>query len=223
VRRCSRNSPAPFSGDAANRVTAIKNCLADASPLAYFTYDYDNSGRITSIIRENDDIIYDTYDNADRLTAEHWYDSVMSSTYAFAWDYDAVGNRTYESYNGDQTYYEHDAANELTQSHLLPADTHTYFSYDERGNCLTMLAPDGTTYYTYNTRNLMTSVNFRTGTFNYFHYDATGKRYAIHDSDDTTYFTHDKDGLCALLERDAAGSVTAEHIRGHSATAPARR
>ena len=35
------------------------------------------------------------------------------------------------------------------------------------GNCLTMLAPDGTTYYTYNSRNLMTSVKFRTGAINY--------------------------------------------------------
>ena len=81
-----------------------------------------------------------------------------------------------------------------------------------------MLAPDGPTYYTYNSRNRMTSLKYRDGVINYFYYDATDRRYAIHDSDGTTYFTHDMDGLCALLERDVAGSVTAEHVRGYSPT-----
>ena len=106
---------------------------------------------------------------------------------------------------------------ELTQSQKLGTGW-SYYQYDARGNCLTMLAPDGTTYYTYNGRNLMTSLKYRDGVINYFYYDANDRHYAIHDSDGTTYFTHDRDGLCTLLERDISGSVTAEHIRGYAPT-----
>ena len=67
------------------------------------------ASRITSITRENDDIIYYGYDDADRLTAEAWKDSGGSTIYAFEWDYDAVGNRTWQNRNSAQTYYSHDA------------------------------------------------------------------------------------------------------------------
>ena len=79
-----------------------------------------------------------------------------------------------------------------------------------------MIAPAGTTYYTYNDRNLMTSLKFRDGVINYFYYDARDRRYAIHDSGGTTYLTYDTDGLCTLLERDVSGNVTAEHTRGYA-------
>ena len=105
-----------FAYDAAGRATSIKNCLVDGTALAYFTYEYDASSRITAITRENDDTIYYGYDNADRLTSETWKDSGGSSIYAFAWDYDAVGNRTWQERNSAQTYYEHDAANAITCS-----------------------------------------------------------------------------------------------------------
>ena len=90
------------------------------------------------ITRENDDIIYYGYDNADRLTSEQWIATGGASIYAFEWQYDGVGNRTYESYNSEQTYYEYDAANELIQSQQLDTGW-SYYQYDARGNCLTMM------------------------------------------------------------------------------------
>ena len=45
-----------FTYDALNRPTEILNCLADGSPLAYFTYDYDDVGRMTKCVRESGDI-----------------------------------------------------------------------------------------------------------------------------------------------------------------------
>ena len=50
-------------------------------------------------------MIYYAYDEADRLTGEDWYDEQMTPLYAFQWDYDAAGNRTYESRDGQATYY----------------------------------------------------------------------------------------------------------------------
>ena len=207
-----------FGYDAAGRTTSIKNCLADGSPLCYFSYEYDAASRITSIIRENDDIIYYGYDAADRLTAETWKDSGDSTIYAFAWDYDAVGNRTWQNRNSAQSYYEHDAANALARKHALTGDAWTYYSYDARGNCEYIQESDGTTYFEYSDMNLITSVKEKDASMNYFWYDAQQRRYAIQDSDGLAYFTYDRDGLCTILERDASGSVVAEHARGYAPT-----
>lgn len=207
-----------FSYDAANRRTQILNGLSDGAPLAYFEYTYDPAGRITKVLREDGNVIYYGYDNADRLTSKDWYDSGMSQLYAFEWDCDAVGNRTYQKRGTQETYYTHDACNALTESHEIPADTWSYFHYDSAGNCIRIESPNGTTYFTHNALNLMTSVKFRTGVMNYFYYDARQRRYAVHESTGTTYFTHDSDGLCTLVERDADGVVTAEYARGYAPT-----
>jgi len=160
--------------------------------------------------------IYYAYDDSDRLTGENWYNSAGTNIYAFTWNYDAVGNRSYEYRNGARTYYQYDAADALTRYHLLPDDNWTYWNYDARGNCARIDAPNGSTYFAYNGLNLMTSVLFRSGVANYFYYDARQRRYAIQESTGTTYFTYDRDGLCALLERDSSGNVIAEYTRGYA-------
>ena len=45
-----------------------------------------------------------------------------STIYAFEWDYDNVGDRTYQKRGSVETYYAYDAGNELLRSHELPAD-----------------------------------------------------------------------------------------------------
>jgi len=56
------------------------------------------------------------------LAREAWKGSGGGAIYAFAWDYDPVGNRTYQNQNSVQTYYDYDEGNELTRYHELPAD-----------------------------------------------------------------------------------------------------
>ena len=72
----------------------------------YFEYTYDPAGRITECRRESGE----------------WKDSGGSTVYAFEWDYDNVGNRTWQKRGSDETYYAYDAGNELLRSHELPAD-----------------------------------------------------------------------------------------------------
>ena len=79
---------------ALNRPTEILNCLADGSALAYFTYDYDDAGRMAKCVRESGDVVYYGYDAADRLTSETWKDSGGSSIYAFEWDYGRTASRS---------------------------------------------------------------------------------------------------------------------------------
>ena len=201
--------------DPANRVTSIKNCKPDGSPLAYFIYEYDAASRITAISRENGNVIYYGYDDADRLTSETWRDASMQAVYAFEWDYDAVGNRTYQNRNGAESYYSYDAANQLTTKHDLDGDAWSYYSYDCRGSCVAIQEPDGATYFQYNHANLVTSIQYKDGVANYFWYDAQLRRYAIQDSSGLSYFTWDQNGMNLLAERDAYGSLTAEYTHGY--------
>jgi len=56
------------------------------------------------------------------------------------------GNRTHESYNNEQTYYEYDVANALIQSQQLGTGW-SYYTYDARGNCTRKPQPSGTQYF----------------------------------------------------------------------------
>ena len=202
-----------FVYDQANRVTQILNCLPDGSPLAYFEYSHDGAGRITGCLRESGDVIYYGYDAASRLTSEEWYDSEMSSIYSFSWDYDDVGNRTYQEWGNKQTYYTYDSGNALIRKDVLGGSS-SYFTYDCRGNCTAIQESDGTVYFTFNPANLVNSIKYKDDTLNYFWYDAQLRRYAMEDSDGLRYFTWD--GLNLLAEQDAYGTVVAEYTHGAS-------
>ena len=54
-----------FEYDAANRIAAVRNCLADGSRLAYFEYGYDAASRIVRVRREDARHVYYEYDDAD--------------------------------------------------------------------------------------------------------------------------------------------------------------
>jgi RHS repeat-associated protein len=207
-----------YAYDAAGRATQLLNCLPDGSPLAYFEYAYDGAGRLVRCLREGGNLIYYGYDEADRLTGEHWYDSSMTALYAFQWGYDAVGNRMYEYRDGQETYYEYDAANQLLRTHDASADAWTYFAYDTCGDCTVIQEPDGTTYFTYNPANLVTSILFKDGSSNYFHYDAQQRRYALEEPTGLRYFTWDANGMNLLCERDARGNVVAQYSHGYTPT-----
>jgi YD repeat-containing protein len=223
-----------FTYDRANRLTARKSVLPNGRALTYFEYAYDAASRITKIHREGNRTAYFAYDDADRLTGELWADG-GGEIYAFAWSYDPAGNRHYERRGAVETYYHYDAADELTKAHdvtgggakragareTLDVGSATYFEYDLIGNCRKIVAPDGVTYFSYNSRDLQTRITYRTGVTNYFRYDAFGRRTALVDSAGAAYFTYDADGLCHLVERNGAGGVVAAHTRGTSPIAGA--
>jgi len=77
-------------------------------------------------------------------------------------------------------------ANELAQSHEMPADEWTYYAYDTKGNCTAIQEPTGTTYFEYTDASVVSSIKYPGGTANYFYYDANLRRYAIEDSDGLT-------------------------------------
>ena len=175
---------------------------------------YDASSRITCCVREDGTTVYYGYDRASRLTSEDWYDSGMSSVYAFAWDYDSAGNRTYQGFNGVETYYTYNADNSLDYHYT--GDDYSYFEYDSRGNCTVIQESDGSVYFEYNHADLVTRISYKNGTENYFYYDSKLRRYAMIDSGGLIYFSYGGCGLRTFVERDAAGAVTSEYVHGYS-------
>jgi len=127
------------------------------------------------------------------------------------YEYDPVGNRTYEARGAQQTYYEYDAGNELTGTHEISADAWTYFQYDPRGNCTAIQETDGTTYFEYSPANLVTAIPYKDGTPDYFHYDGQLARYCIEDSAGCKYYYWDGLDLLARTNLTSGESRTFVH------------
>ena len=114
------------------------------------------------------------------------------------------------------SYYEYDAANQLTQVHDLPADTWNYFAYDTRGNCLRALDTSGSAYFAWTSADLVDKIRWADGKANYFYYDARLRRFGMRDSDGLRYFTWDSGGMNLIAERSGAKAQTAAYAHGRT-------
>jgi hypothetical protein len=141
---------------------------------------------------------------------------VGTSLYAYEYQYDKVGNRSYLNYNNEHTYYTYNEANELTLEVPLGGDL-VYYTYDGRGNQVQRKVLGGdTTYFSYNSRDLVTAIDSTASGFttNYFEYNALGQRTKMVDSTGTTHFVWD--GIRITHEHDGAGNITRRYTYGHS-------
>jgi len=178
-------------------------------------------GNPVSIVREDASVVYYEYDAKHQLTRETQRDSEGQDLYAWEWDYDAAGNRTYQTFNGVTTYYTYDAANELTEE--TTDGVTTYYRYDRCGNTTAKQEPTGTTYYHWDYENLLTQIDLPDGAHNYFTYDADSKRVSKQDSEGYTEFVYQgPDMLKLLLERDDQGETQAHYTMGEGLEAMRR-
>ena len=104
--------------DAASQVTSLIH-RGPSSVLQSLYHSYDGDGQRTKIIREDNTRIYYNYDLAHRLTGEDWLDPADTHTYAFAYEYDAAGNRLQKTFNGEVTYYDYNNLNQLETERML--------------------------------------------------------------------------------------------------------
>jgi RHS repeat-associated protein len=189
---------------------------SNGTAICSFAFTRDANGNILTSLREDDSCWYYEYDGLQRLTAAEWKDDVGASLYAFAYDYDKVGNRSYLLTNGEATYYSYNAANELTYEHTLGGDQ-VYYTYDGRGNQTQRKALAGdTTYFEYNAQNLITHIDSTEAGFtpNTFAYNALGQRIRITDSTGTAYYVWD--GIRITHEHDGTGALTQRYTYGES-------
>lgn len=158
-----------YTYDAKNRITLT-------SPAGTTTYSYNAAGLMTSVT--------------------DWQNQVTSYTY------DSAGRQTMITYpNGVVTTNTYDTADRLTGINTVKDSTTLLaiaYTLDNVGNRLTMVDNDGTTSYTYDELNRLSTVAYPTGTpanVSYT-YDPMGNRLAMtQDGIETTYSYNEADQL----------------------------
>jgi RHS repeat-associated protein len=155
-------------------VTHLKN----GQTIASYTYDVDLAGNRTRLEEADGSITTWAYDDAYRLNHETRVGSgsIPGSSWTRNYEYDAVGNRlTMTDGTGPAaavtTYtYKTNGLDQL-DTLTLPGGSQKSYTYDDRGNLLS----DGTATYTYDARDLLSSVAVGAQTRHYT-YDAFGRR-----------------------------------------------
>ena len=193
-----------------------------------YHYSLDTSGRRTQVVVTTPEGVRAeayVYDDLDRLTQVTYSDdngTIDATDEVVKYTYDANGNRlTMATYaNGEAT----GATETLTyvygfENQLLSVTdqngAHTKYSYDWRGNQVQKVTPTATTLYTYDTRNLLRTVNDGTNHVQY-QYDGAGRRVGQKVNGVVTEFVIDPSSLVyqTIEERDPTGSVLAAYSYG---------
>jgi RHS repeat-associated protein len=141
-----------------------------------------------------------TYDNIYELTQ-----AVVGGSLAEGYSYDAVGNRLTSA---GPTSYNYNTSNELTSS------TTATYAYDNNGNTTSKTDSAGTTFYTWDFDNRLTSVTLpgTGGTVN-FKYDPFGKRIQeIAPTCGTTIYVYDGENV--VEELGGGGNLLASYTQG---------
>jgi RHS repeat-associated protein len=208
-----------FSYDALSRRTQMTRPNSVAT-----NYSYDNLSRLLSVLHQTgagtiDGATY-TVDSAANRTAKtdqrvpatsnYTYDAIYELTQVTqavatteSYSYDPVGNRTASL---GVSSYTNNSSNELTAT---PGVTYTY---DSNGNTLTKTDSTGTTSYTWDFENRLTSLTLpgAGGTVT-FKYDPMGRRIEKSSSAATSVFAYDGDNL--IEEANSSGAVVARYTQ----------
>jgi RHS repeat-associated protein len=163
-----------YSYDAAGELSSVTDALDQAT-----NYSYDAARNLLSVIDANNHTTRYEYDSLNRLT-KRTLPLGMSETLA----YDAVGNRTSRTdFIGKRTTYSYDSLNRLLSK--IPdatlSEPSVSFTYTATGQRATMVDASGTTTYTYNNRDRLTSKATPQGTLTYT-YDAVGNPLSLRSS-----------------------------------------
>jgi RHS repeat-associated protein len=211
LNRAYRNGTSAFyTYNANNWLTSLQH--TGPSPIAGFTYAYDNEGNRSFEGKTLDPLNSEKYqyDARDRLIDFKVGDlsGVPPPSTQTAYTLDPVGNWTSKTTNGATQNRTHDVVNELTQIDATP------ITYDANGNPQV----DGTLTYAFDEENRLTMAT-RTfdGAIWQYQYDALGRRVAkaplpSAPSSTTLYFY---DGARIVEEQNGAAATQATYVYGN--------
>ncbi|MCX6879910.1 MAG: hypothetical protein NTW21_39815 [Verrucomicrobia bacterium] len=155
-----------------------------------FTFDYNAAGRRTRRTGTDGYILNYGYDAAGRLATLSDGNGNLMVRYA----YDATGRLERET-KGNDTYttYSYDAAGQVLEvtNHAPDAAVYSFFryTYDAKGNRLTMTTQTGVTGYEYDALNQLIGVTYPDARHVTYEYDAAGNRKTVNDNGTPTAYT----------------------------------
>lgn len=215
-----------FTYDALSRRTQMTRPNSVAT-----NYTYDNLSRLTSVLHQLSGSTIDgasyTLDSAGNRTAKTDYLAGVTSNYTYdpiyeltqatqgantteSYTYDAVGNRTASL---GVPSYTTNASNELT------ATSNASYTYDSNGNTLTKTDSTGTTSYTWDFENRLTTAMLpNSGGTVSLKYDPLGRRIEKSSSSGTTIYVYDGDNQVEAV--NATASVVARYTQGQNIDEP---
>ena len=184
-----------------DRVTNISWKTIGGTSLGGFAYEYDAVGRIVSRSHALGTNAFDrvyAYDDLDRL----------SSDGGVSYTYDAAGNRTTKTENGETITYS------LGAGDRLASWTGGAYSYDVAG-CVTRIERDGrpTLDLTWNSQYQLVSVATNGVFAESYAYDALGRRVSTTTQEGTMRHVYD-DNWQVIADIDANGNVIASYVWG---------
>jgi RHS repeat-associated protein len=206
-----------------NDVNQLKNLTTkngSGEVVSSYTYGLDNTGRresITETRAEQAGRYTDyRYDNLYRLTDEIIKASIDETTvdYTANYQYDWVGNRTYETVDGVQTAYSYDDNDRLT------SQGGTTYSYDDNGNTLTETLDAKVKTYSYDAKNKLIGVSTTESDIEVsssaYSYNINGIRNSKTEGGVTTSYIVDSNrDYAQVLEEIVGGLSTVTYSYGH--------
>lgn len=169
-----------------------------------FTFEYNAAGRRTRRVGHDGYTLNYAYDVAGRLASL----TEGTTNELVRYTYDSAGRLILETKgNGTFTTYTYDLAGQLTSltNHVSPFTYHSFFkyTYDAKGNRLTMTTVAGVTDYGYDALNQLTGVTYPGGRHVTYAYDAAGNRTVVSDNGTNTTYTAN-----SLNQYTQAGAAT---------------
>jgi RHS repeat-associated protein len=194
-----------YQYDALSRLLAITH-QASGTTVDGAGYAYDFAGNRTAKGNFLDGSMEQyTYDPIYQLT-QVTHNSTVSETYA----YDAVGNRLSSLTVPSLTY---NGSNELLST------SRSSYTYDNNGNLVSKTNSSGTTGFTWDYENRLTSVTLPgSGGTVTFKYDPFGRRIQKNGQAGTTNYLYD--GANAVTDVNASGAVVASYTQGSGVDEP---
>jgi RHS repeat-associated protein len=181
-----------------------------------YSYQLDNTGRRQSIAEKNGRYTDYDYDELYRLTDEIIKANIDATQidYSANYQYDWVGNRTYEAVDGVQTVYSYDLNDRLT------SQGGSTYSYDNNGNTLTETVDNRVKNYTYDYKNKLigfttteSGVEVSSSTYSY---NSEGIRDSKTEGGITTFYVVDSNrDFAQVLEEIVGGESKASYSYGH--------
>ena len=184
--------------DGFSRVTTITDAAGRIS-----RFQYDTRGNLGSRINPNGQTVSYTYDLAHRLTQK------TLPGESITYQYDRNGNPTRIQRARSLLTYTYDQRNRILTAGTGPSSaqptTTTRYTYDANGNRLTMTDPGGAvTSYTYDDRQLLTSLNSSIGFSASFSHDDIARRTAMtRTGGATTAYGYDESNRLRALQADS--------------------